>query len=157
METYVRGANFKAINDASAKVDRAIRGSAYAIGAEVEIKDLKGYLPLIQNPEMSDIFAENAKELIPEDKIYRGIDMVGSSDVGDLSHIIPTIQPTMGGFFGSAHSKEFKISDPILAYIQPAKLMAMTVIDLLADGAERALDIKKSFTPVLTKEEYINT
>ena len=37
METYVRGASFEAINDAAAKVDRAIKGSAYAIGAEVEI------------------------------------------------------------------------------------------------------------------------
>ncbi len=157
METYVRGANFKAINDASEKVDRAIKGSAYAIGAEAEIKNLKGYLPLLQNPEMSELFAENAKSLIPEDKIYRGIDMVGSSDVGDLSHIIPTIQPTMGGFFGSAHSKEFKISDPELAYIQPAKLMALTVIDLLFDGAPAAKKIKADFKPVLTKEEYINT
>lgn len=157
METYVRGANFKAINDASEKVDRAIKGSAYAIGAEAEIKNLKGYLPLLQNPEMSEIFAENAKSLVPEDKIYRGIDMVGSSDVGDLSHIIPTIQPTMGGFFGSAHSKEFKISDPELAYIQPAKLMAMTVLDLLFEGALAARKIKADFKPVLTKEEYINT
>ncbi|MBR2351210.1 MAG: amidohydrolase, partial [Clostridia bacterium] len=33
METYVRGASFEAINDAAAKVDRAIKGSAYAIGA----------------------------------------------------------------------------------------------------------------------------
>ena len=156
METYVRGANFKAITDASEKVDRAIKGSAYAIGAEAEIKNLKGYLPLLQNPEMSEIFAENAKTLIPEDKIFSGIDMVGSSDVGDLSHIIPTIQPTMGGFLGSAHSREFKISDPDLAYIQPAKLMALTVIDLLFDGARVAKKIKADFKPVLTKQEYIN-
>ena len=34
--------------------------------------------------------------------------------------------------------------------------MALTVVDLLADGAERALEIKKNFKPTLTKEEYIN-
>ncbi len=156
METYVRGANFRAINDASEKVDRAIKGAAYAIGASAEIKNLKGYLPLLQDSEMSAIFKENAARFIPEDKIYEGIDMVGSSDVGDLSHLIPVIQPTMGGFFGSAHSREFKISSPELAYLMPAKIMALTVVDLLADGASAAKNVKASFTPKLTKEEYFN-
>lgn len=157
METYVRGANFKAIADASEKVDRAIEGASYAIGAKAEIKNLKGYLPLIQNSDMSEIFAENAKRFIPEDKIYRGIDMVGSSDVGDLSHIIPTIQPTMGGYFGSAHSEEFKISDPELAYILPAKIMALTAVDLLFGDAEEAKRVKGNFKQLLTKNEYINS
>ncbi len=157
METYVRGANFKAINDASSKVDRAIEGAAYAIGASAEIKNIKGYLPLFQDENLGEIFENNAKEFIPEDKIYHGIDMVGSSDVGDLSHLIPLIQPTMGGYFGSAHSKEFKISDPNLAYILPAKIMAMTVVDLLADEASLAHSVKDGFTPKITKEEYFKS
>lgn len=155
METYVRGANFAAIRDASDKVDRAIQGAAYAIGAKAQINNLKGYLPLMQNREMGEIFAKNAEKLVDKESIYHGIDMVGSSDIGDLSHIIPVIQPTMGGFFGSAHSTEFKISDNAYAYLNPAKIMAMTVIDLLYNGATRALEIKKNFKPILTKEEYI--
>ncbi len=154
MEAYVRGANFEAINDASAKVDRAIEGAAYAIGAKAHIKNIKGYLPLFQDAKLGELFSQNAKEFIPEDKIYHGIDMVGSSDVGDLSHIIPLIQPTMGGYYGSAHSKEFKISDERLAYLTPAKIMAMTVIDLLTDGARLGKEVKSSFNQRLTKEEY---
>jgi amidohydrolase len=156
METYVRGANFKAIKDASMKVDRAIEGASYAVGAKSEIKNFKGYLPLMQDPTLSSLFKENAKRFVPEDKIYEGINMIGSSDVGDLSHIIPTIQPTMGGFYGAAHSQEFKISSDELAYLQPAKIMALTVIDLLFDGACLAKKIKSEFTPLLTKEEYYN-
>ena len=47
------------------------------------------------------------------------------------------------------------MADKQAAYIQPAKLMAMTVIDLLADGAEGALAIKRDFIPKMTKEEYL--
>lgn len=141
--------------DASAKVDRAIEGASYAIGAKAEIRNYKGYLPLIQNEALSAVFEECAKEFIPEDKIYHGYETAGSSDVGDLSHLIPTIQPTMGGYFGSLHSKEFKISDVNTAYIIPAKIMAATVIELLVGDAECAKRIKAEFKPILTKEKYI--
>ena len=156
METYVRGASFEAINDAAAKVDRAIKGSAYAIGAEAEITDFKGYLPLCQDKALGAIFAENAAQFTERENIHYGIDMVGSSDMGDLCHLIPAIQPTMGGWIGNLHAKDFAPTDTTLAYINPAKIMAMTVIDLLYDGATAAKEIKAAFVPKLTKEEYFN-
>ena len=155
METYVRGATFPAIRDAAAKVDRAIEGASMAIGAKCEIKDYKGYLPLVQSAELGDIFAENIRLISEDIKIYRGVDMVGSTDIGDLGHIMPIIQPTMGGFTGNLHAEEFGVENEDMAYINPAKAMAMSVIDLLADGATEADRVKKSYTPLLTKEEYI--
>lgn len=155
METYVRGASSAAIKDAAEKVDRAIQGSAYAIGASANIKNLKGYLPLLQNKELGELFCKNAEQIVDKEHIYHGIDMVGSSDMGDLSHIMPVIQPTMGGFVGAAHSTEFAISDKEYAYLNPAKLMAMTVIDLLCNGAQNALDIKNNFKAPMTKQEYV--
>ena len=157
METYVRGASFEAIRDAAAKVDRAIKGSAYAIGAEAEITDFKGYLPLCQDKSLGALFASNAAEFTPKENIHYGIDMVGSSDMGDLCHLIPAIQPTMGGWTGNLHAKDFAPTDKTLAYINPAKIMAMTVIDLLYDGATEAKRIKSSFVPKLTKEEYFDS
>ena len=155
METYVRGASFEAIKDASAKVDRAIKGSAYAIGADAEITDFKGYLPLCQDKSLSAIFAANAEMLTPNENIHYGIDMVGSTDMGDLCHLIPAIQPTMGGWSGNLHAKDFAPADKTIAYINPAKIMAMTVIDLLFDGAAMAKEIKANFKPKLTKEQYL--
>ena len=38
---------------------------------------------------------------------------------------------------------------------ETAKLMALTVVDLLSNGAMGALEIKNNFKPKLTKEEYI--
>ncbi|MCG6522985.1 hypothetical protein K6U39_22025, partial [Vibrio parahaemolyticus] len=50
---------------------------------------------------------------------------------------------------------DFEIVDEDLAYIIPAKAMALTVVDLLFDNAKDAKDILDTFTPVMTKEEYL--
>lgn len=130
IETYVRGANEKAIDDACSKVDNAVKAGAMAVGAECEIETVDGYKPLNQDKELSCIFEANAKEITGE-KIYHDIDMTGSTDMGDLSGKIPCIQPTMGGFTGSAHGKDFAVCDVEAAYIMPAKIMACTVYDIL--------------------------
>lgn len=155
METYVRASSREAMLDASAKVDRAIEGASHAIGAKCEIKNYKGYLPLLQSEELSEVFASNADYIEPAPKMVWGVNFPASTDIGDLGHIMPIIQPMGGGYRGSLHSAEFAVDDVKKAYLNPAKLMAMAVIDLLADGASRALEIKKSFKPKLTKEEYI--
>ena len=155
METYVRGSNFPAIRDASSKVDRAIEGAAFAIGARSEIKNYKGYLPLVQSKELSEMFEQNAELLENPPKIYHGVDMVGSTDIGDLGHLIPIIQPTIGGYNGNLHAVEFGVADPETAYLTPAKLLAMAVVDLLYDGAKGAERVKNSYTPKMTKEEYL--
>ena len=46
LETYVRGKTTDAIDAAAVKVDRALKAGALALGAEVEIITLPGYLPL---------------------------------------------------------------------------------------------------------------
>lgn len=156
METYVRGASLEAIYGAAAKVDRAIEGGSYAIGAKAEIKTYKGYLPLLQSESISALMEKNAEYLPEMPEIIQGVDMCGSSDVGDLSHLIPTIQPTMGGFYGKLHAEDFAVANERSAYLDTAKLMALTVVDLLCNGAEKALKIKADFKPKLTKEEYVN-
>ena len=145
IETYVRGARAEAIEDACRKVDAAARAGAMAVGATCEITDTVGYLPLRQNVALTEIFADNARELIGEKHLRYGIDMTGSTDMGDLSAKIPCIHPTMGGFSGQAHGVDFEIVDKDAAYVLPAKLMAGAVVDLLANGAERALAIKEAF------------
>ena len=156
METYVRGATLDAIYGAAAKVDRAIEGGSYAIGAKAEIKTHKGYLPLLQSESISALMEKNAEYLPEMPEIIQGVDMCGSSDVGDLSHLIPTVQPTMGGFYGKLHAEDFAVANERSAYFDTAKLLALTVADLLYNGAEKALKIKADFKPKLTKEEYIN-
>jgi amidohydrolase len=155
METYVRGRNIDAVVSASEKVNRAIRGSVMAIGAAVEIKEIPGYLPLIQNESMNALFGENARELLGSEAILTGYELMGATDAGDVSSIMPFMHISTGGYSGTAHSRNFTICDEEMAYVMPAKAMAMTVIDLLWDGAKKAVKIKENYQPKFNKESYL--
>ena len=156
IETYVRGANLDAIQDACMKVDRALKAGADAIGAEVVIKDLPGYLPPVPNHELMNIAFENMKEVMGEEFVqFDRPAGTGSTDQGDISQLMPSLHSYFNGASGIGHSKSYEIADKEVAYIAPAKILAMTAIDLLYGDAEKALEIKKNFKPSLTKEAYL--
>ena len=155
LETYVRGKAIDAIMDANAKVNRALRAGAYAVGSDIEIEEMPGYLPMVNEPNLEQLFAANARELVGEENVRMGGFTAVSGDNGDLMQLMPSIIPNCGGITGHAHSCTFAISDPDAAYVLPAKAMAMTVIDLLADNAKRGQEIKHEFQPRFTKEEYL--
>ena len=154
METYVRGRTMEAVFDANAKVNRALKAGADAIGASIIIEEIPGYLPRISYPPFEDVFRKNAIDLLGEESVHDGGHGTGSSDIGDLMHLIPAIHPSCGGAKGAGHSEEFLIEDAQLAYVTPAKLIAMTVIDLLWDEACLARSIMNEFKPVYTKQTY---
>src|SRR5204862_6852824 len=56
LETYVRGKTVEAILDANVKVDRALRAGALALGAQVDIETLPGYMPMRCNDAMAANF-----------------------------------------------------------------------------------------------------
>lgn len=155
LECQVRAANIPALKKASDDVDGAIRGAAMMVGAEVEIETMMGYRPFNQDIALGELFKEVSSEFMDSAKIRSDVDMSGSSDIGDLSHLIPTIQPMVGGFKGQLHSKEFEAADEYTAYVLPAKIMAVTVLRLLENNAQKGREIKESFKPTMTKEEYI--
>lgn len=156
METYVRGTNLAGILDASEKVNRSLKGCAYAIGAEVNVEELPGYLPMIQNPDLSKLFADNGEQLLGKNTNVYGEEIMGSTDAGDISSIMPFIHISTGGYTGDAHSKEFTITDKEMAYVIPAKAMAMTIIDLLWNNAAEAKKIRTNFSPKMTRKNYID-
>ena len=155
IDTYVRGASTEAIQKGKAAVHRACTGSAEMIGANVEFEYIPGYLPLKEDTSLSEIFEDACSEIIGEDNMVYGKEVTGSSDIGDLSHILPTIQPSVGGFKGMLHSKKFEVVNTDIAYLLPVKAMAVTIAELLYNNAEKAVKIKDSFKPVMTKYEYI--
>lgn len=155
LETYVRGKTTEAIESAAQKVDRALRAGAVALGAEVEIETLPGYMPLVNNEAMAERFKANFLTMYDEADWENTGHGAGSTDMGDLAHIMPSIHPYVGGFSGAGHGADWKIEDQYLAYILPAKLMAMTVIDLLSNGAALAKEILDRDKPRMTKDEYL--
>ena len=84
-----------------------------------------------------------------------GQELMGATDAGDVSSLMPFIHISTGGYDGDAHSKDFTICDPEMAYVMPARAMVMTVIDLLWDGAAKARAIRESFRPKFTRETYL--
>lgn len=155
METYVRGRTIDGILNANQKVNNALRAGALAVGANIEIIDMPGYMPLLNNIQLDSIFKENLLKLMPENDIIEGGDFPGSTDFGDLTHIMPGLHPFIGGVAGGLHTRGFKNIDSEIAYIIPAKAMALTIVDLLYNGAQTAYDIALSFEQAMTKEDYL--
>jgi amidohydrolase len=155
LETYVRGKNLEAILDASTKVDRAFKAGGDAVGAATHITNIPGYLPIFQDRNLTELATRNGRALLGDKGAQDAGFMGGSFDVGDLSHLIPVIHPFVTGTKGHLHTAEFCVTDYEAAVVLPAKLMAMCVIDLLADGAGEAKRVKKEFQSRLNKEQYL--
>jgi amidohydrolase len=155
IETYVRGKTVEAILDANKKVDRALRAGAVALGAQVEIETLPGYLPLFNHAGLAQLFKSNAAVLLGADQVTDAGHRSGSTDMGDISHVMPTLHPYMGGATGTGHGADFAIADPTLAYVEPAKQLALMAVDLLWGDADLAREILKNWKPRMSKEEYL--
>jgi metal-dependent amidase/aminoacylase/carboxypeptidase family protein len=156
LETFVRGKTNDAIMDANIKVDRALRAGALAIGAGVEINTLPGYMPLQDNRDMQKLFMQNARILVGGEACTEAGHRTGSTDMGDISHIMPAVHPSMSGASGISHGNDFMISDKEMAYMAPAKALALMAVDLLYGNAEKARDIQAQHKPIMNKEEYLS-
>ena len=155
METFVRGKTIEAILDANKKVDRAIRAGAMAVGAKVIIQTIPGYMPLKQNDSMAEAFKANAEALVGAANVGYVGHRTGSTDMGDISHLMPTIHPYVGGATGLGHGANYVVQDYNLAVISAAKAMAGTVVDLMGDGADAAGRIIAGHRPEMSRQEYL--
>ncbi len=156
METFVRGANVQAMKGANEKVDRALRAGALAVGATVEITTLPGYLPLAPDPTLIAIHRANAEALVGSDRVHEYGRRGGSTDMGDLTQLMPGIHPYVGGATGrSNHAEDMVVDDYNLAVLDAGKAMAMTVVDLLSDGASEAKRMIAEHRPQMTADQYL--
>jgi amidohydrolase len=155
MEMYVRAKSVEAIKETNAKVDRAIKAGAMGVGAGVEITNTPGYLPIFNDERLANLWMDNASKLLGKENVHLLGPFGGSTDMGDLTHLKPGVHPFVGSFTGDIHSKDFKVDDEEMAFLIPAKIMAMAVIDLLFQEAKEAKEIVSQFKPRLSKEEYL--
>ena len=158
LEWRVRSSNPEALEENSRKVDRCFKAGALAVGAQVRITNIPGYLPLRNDPELLEVFRSNAEAVVGKNHVTvrrEGHTRGGSTDMGDLSHLLPVIHPYVGGATGAGHGKNYLIQDYELAVIVPAKCMATSIIDLLAEGAQKAREVLSKAQRPMTKEQYI--
>ena len=155
IETFVRGKTLEGIIDANAKVDMAVKGAAMAIGATVDIETTPGYLPQTNNLAMSELWGENVRSIYGDDQFFIGEHRTGSTDMGDLGHIMPVTHPYIFGATGVGHGNDYLLNDKDAVYVNMAKLLTMTVIDLLGDNAQRGTAILRDQRPKMTKDQYL--
>ena len=104
---------------------------------------------------LNELLVENAKEAFPSVKIINAGHFSASTDMGDVSHLMPAIHPFIGGTDGLLHGADFKVVDFNAAALLPGKAFAGMVIDLLADNAQKAKALLDHYEPILTKDAYI--
>jgi len=139
---YVRAPRIDVMRDLYQRVVACAEGAAKASGAAVKVTQGTDnvYEPMKRNQTLLDLFAANMTAVgLAEGPAV--LDRLGSSDVGNVSQVIPTIQPMIGiAPLGTAiHTREFADAavTPLAraGLLAAAKTMALTTFDLLADPA----------------------
>ena len=156
MESYVRGKTFDAIIAANKRLNQAIVGSSLALDCNVDIDDKAGYAPLINNMDLLKV-AKEAHAISDLDLPFVQTNEFnsGSTDMGDVSCIMPAIHPYAPGSIGTGHGNDYYVNDVDNACIGSAKWQLSMIEILLSNGAKRAKEIVENFKPMFTKEEFL--
>ena len=147
----VRAADNQYLDELIEKVLACFKAGAQATGASFNYRFVcLSYASMRSNVTMERAFAQNVRDL--------GLDItgdnnpqkaVGSSDIGNVSQVMPSIQPWMAIVDGAGpHTTEF-LSAAVserghTALLNAAKALATTAIDLMMD-AELLSNVKAEF------------
>ena len=136
---YVRAASLEYLAQLQKRVIACAEGAARATGSTLKVIEYDNtYEPMKRNQTLADAFRVNMRRVgvteSPEIK-----ERLGSSDVGNVSQVLPTIQPYVkiapdGTPWHSRAFEEAAVS-PLAreGLLAAAKVMAMTTLDLLDD------------------------
>jgi amidohydrolase len=139
---YVRGAEIDYMWALQKRVIACAEGAARATGCTLNVVEQRdnAYEPLKRNATLLELFRANARTFgVVESPESR--ERMGSSDVGNVSQVIPAIQPMVqiAPEGTPIHSRAFAEAaiKPLArdGMLKAAKIMAMTTCDLLANPA----------------------
>lgn len=157
LDTYVRAASLEAMLATNHKINRAIAASAAALGAHVTISDRPGNFPYHSDRNMTEKVRAIITDLFGEGRIAEAGWDTQSSDVGDISSIMPVIQHLVMGATGTQHGDDYYIADRRKAVLNPAKVLLCLIYELLKADAAFAKKVIEEYTPVFSsKEEYFD-
>lgn len=147
---FIRAETKERCNEVVERVKEIAKGAAIITGCKEKVSSFQNMVDnIVPTPEFDKLYVEVAKEF--------GIDVIaderdgrGSSDVGNVSHVIPTIQPYIKicGHNVVGHSQEFcsaaGSSEGDKAVILGAKILANVGYELLT-SPEKLEIIKNDF------------
>jgi amidohydrolase len=135
---YVRAPTLEYMWALHARVVACAEGAARATGCALQVIDLEApYEPLKRNDTLLGLFRANMTSVGAHES--PAPDRLGSSDIGNVSQVIPAIQPMVqiAPTGTPIHSRAFEAAavSPLArqGMCQAAKTMAMTTLDLLAE------------------------
>jgi amidohydrolase len=146
----VRAEDNAYLEELKEKVLDCFVGAATATGARLEYHWGEVlYEPLRNNMTMARLFKQNMDSLGRPMPLV-GAGRVGSTDMGNVSQLVPAIHPTVGIVSEdiTLHSPDFAAAAAsekgIEGMLDAAKALAMTVVDLVS-SPETANQVKKEF------------
>src|SRR6058998_918518 len=137
---YVRSLNLDYMWELQKRVIKCAEGAAKATGCELRVVEHRDtvYQPMKRNATLLEAFRANLRTFgVSESPELK--DRLGSSDIGNVSQVIPAIQPMVkiAPDGTPIHSRAFEAAaKSALAregMLTAAKAMALTALDLLAD------------------------
>ena len=152
MDWYVRSDTIETLQPLKQRVTACLEAGAVAADCRMEmVWDTHAYADIVDNIPLLDAYAANSTMLgRPLTSAYLPGTGGGSTDMGNVSYLAPTIHPMLAvaprGV--SLHSPQFaeytKSVEADKAVLDGAKIMAMTVIDLWA-RADLQHSVKAAF------------
>ena len=155
MEYQIRNDDMEKIAAMSADFDQAVRGCASALGCGADIATFCGYMPTKEDQDLGRVYAGVVNDYFdPDAKIRTDGFSAGSTDMGDVSTILPALHGYCPGMGGTAHGADFFVADEDVAYIRNAKIAAAMAVRLLCDGATLARPIAAKKASLMSVADY---
>lgn len=150
-EFYVRAQDDNYLEELLKKVEDCAKGAELSSGARLEFtRDENPYMSRNVNKTLGAAFSKNMKAIGEETHTVEQGKGLGSSDIGNVSHVTPTIHPYMGiskieinghsTDFAEAASSEYGNEQ----MLKITKALAMTAIDVFTKP-ELVREMKEEF------------
>jgi metal-dependent amidase/aminoacylase/carboxypeptidase family protein len=134
----VRAENDACLDDLKRRVNNCFAGAARATGARLKYSWGERYDAMLSNVTLGGLFRENMQSLGHAIDLGDNGILYFSTDVGNVSQLLPTIQPLVAIAPDGVmiHTPEFArtaaTEDALHSILDAARAMAMTAVDLLA-------------------------
>ncbi len=138
-EFIVRAENDALLDALEKRVIGCFTGAARATGAKLKYSWGERYAAMVSNVALAKLFHENMRSLGHPVDLGENKMLYFSTDVGNVSQLVPAIQPMVSIASSGAmiHTPRFAKAaatpEALLIMLGAAKAMAMTAVDLLAD------------------------
>lgn len=148
IDSYVRGANNEVIKSVNDKVNRAIAGSCLAMGANAKVFDMPGSMPVVNDEGVLNLVRRCSREIFGEDKVYEREFCTSSTDMGDVTMVVPSMHINIGGATGSLHGEDYRLLDYERALTLSCALQLDLIEELLKDQSKLAREIVENSSTV---------